>query len=70
MTISEIGVMIQKRREMLFLKQQDLSEMAGITTKTIYMVERGKGNPSLLTLQKLFTILGLEMNVQIKGTEK
>jgi DNA-binding XRE family transcriptional regulator len=70
MTIGEIGTIIQQRREILFLKQEDLSEMAGVTTKTIYMIEKGKGNPSVLTLQKLFSILGLQMNVQVKRTEE
>jgi DNA-binding XRE family transcriptional regulator len=70
MTIGEIGTIIQQRREILFLKQEDLSEMAGVTTKTIYMIEKGKGNPSVLTLQKLFSILGLQMYVQVKRTEE
>jgi DNA-binding XRE family transcriptional regulator len=40
--------------------------MAGISPKTIYLLEQGKGNASLDTLQKIFDVLGLEMSVRIK----
>lgn len=66
MTKHEIGHIIQKRRESLSLKQEDLSEMTGVTSKTIYLIENGKGNPSIGTLQKLMEILGLEIVVDIK----
>lgn len=66
MTKTEIGHIIQKRRESLSLKQEDLSEMTGVTSKTIYLIENGKGNPSIDTLQKLMEVLGLEIGVDIK----
>lgn len=62
----EIGQLIQQRRVGLSLKQEDLAEMTGITTKTIYSIENGKGNPSISSLSKLFEVLGLEMMVQVK----
>jgi y4mF family transcriptional regulator len=62
----EIGQLIQQRRIGLSLKQEDLAEMTGITTKTIYSIENGKGNPSINSLSKLFEVLGLEMMVQVK----
>ena len=70
MTHEEIGAFIRQRRETLLLNQEDLSEMAGITSKTIYAVEKGKGNPSLHTLQKLLSILGLEIHILIKRIEE
>jgi len=66
MNKTEIGHIIQKRRDFLSLKQEDLSEMAGITSKTIYLIENGKGNPSIDTLQKLLEVLGLEIVIDIK----
>ena len=66
MTKIEIGDIIQKRRNALSLKQEDLSEMTGITSKTIYLIETGKGNPSLDTLQKLLEVLGLDLFINIK----
>lgn len=66
MTKIEIGDIIQKRRNELSLKQEDLSEMTGITSKTIYLIETGKGNPSLDTLQKLLEVLGMDLFINIK----
>jgi transcriptional regulator with XRE-family HTH domain len=62
----EIGILIQERRLKLALKQEDVSEMIGISTKTIQNIENGKANPSLSTLQKLSEILGLALQIQIK----
>jgi transcriptional regulator with XRE-family HTH domain len=66
MTNEEIGILIQERRLKLALKQEDVSEMIGISTKTIQNIENGKANPSLSTLQKLSEILGLALIIQIK----
>lgn len=66
MTIEQLGLVIAKRRESLSLKQVDIAEMAGRSIKTIYMVETGKGNPSVLTLAKVLDILGLEFITRIK----
>lgn len=62
----EIGQMIENRRDALSLKQEDLAEMTGISSKTIYLVESGKGNPTIDSLHKLLEILGLEISVDIK----
>lgn len=62
----EIGRIIQQRRVGLSLNQEDLAEMTGITTKTIYLIENGKGNPSLSTLKKLLEVLGLDIHVSVK----
>lgn len=61
-----IGHIIQKRRNSLSLKQDDLAEMTGITSKTIYLIESGNGNPSIDTLKKLLDTLGLEITIDIK----
>ncbi len=66
----EIGEVIQKRRDSLSIKQEDLSEMTGITSKTIYLIENGKGNPSFDTLNKLLDVLGFEISIDIKKLDK
>jgi DNA-binding XRE family transcriptional regulator len=66
----ELGKTIQNRREYLSLKQEDVAEMTGITSKTIYLIESGKGNPSIDTLTKLIEVLGLEMHIGIKQVEQ
>ena len=68
MDLIEIGKIVQQRRAVLQLKQEDLAELSGITEKTIYLLENGKGNPSFSTMQKMLTVLGLEMNVHVKKT--
>lgn len=66
---SDIGKMIQERRNELELKQQDLAEMANVTIKTIYAIENNKGNPTIEVLKKILNVLGLEMKIQIKSVE-
>jgi len=65
MDLSEIGIYIKERRVELNLRQEDLSEMAGINMKTIQQIELGTGNPSYQTFAKLFNILGLRLTVDI-----
>ena len=62
----EIGHIVQNRRSALSIKQEDLAEMTGITSKTIYLIESGNGNPSIDTLNKLLETLGLEISSDIK----
>jgi len=64
----EIGQLLAKRRVELSLKQEDLAELANVTTKTIYQLESGKGNPAFSTLEKILTVLGLDINITIKKT--
>ena len=66
MNLSELGNQIQKRRKELNLRQEDLSEMSGVTVRTIYKIEDGIGNPSVMTLSKLCEILGLELSLNVK----
>jgi len=66
MTIAEIGKIINSRREFLNLRQEDLAEMSGIAIKTIHLIESGTGNPSMETLEKIATVLGMELLLQIK----
>lgn len=66
MTIEKIGETIKSRRQFLDLRQEDLAEMSGIATKTIHLIECGSGNPSLETLEKIGTVLGMELILQIK----
>lgn len=66
MKVQDLGKTIRDKREFLNLKQEDLAEISGVATKTIYAIELGKGNPSIKTLMKLLNVLGMEMIVQTK----
>ena len=64
----DIATDIKKRRMRLGISQQDLAEFAGVGIATVKDIERGKGNPSLQTLQKLLEVLGLEMTLRVRNT--
>ena len=64
----DIATDIKKRRMRLGISQQDLAEFAGVGIATIKDIERGKGNPSLQTLQKLLEVLGLEITLRVRNT--
>lgn len=66
MLLTEVGKSIKFRREFLNLRQEDLAEMSGITTKTIHLIETGTGNPSIETLEKLINVLGMELSIQVR----
>jgi y4mF family transcriptional regulator len=65
----DLGKIIQERRNELSLNQQDLAEMANVTTKTIYAIENNKGNPTLEVLKKVLNVLGLEIRIQVRSVE-
>jgi transcriptional regulator with XRE-family HTH domain len=64
--ITKIGNIIRQRRELLGLLQPQLSALSGINTRTIQLVEQGKGNPSLETLLSLIEPLGLNLELVLK----
>ena len=66
MNLMEIGLLIKQRRESLRLRQEDLSELSRVTIKTIHLIEQGKANPSIKTLNKIAEVLGLELLLKIK----
>jgi len=66
MDLKKLGKDLRQRRESLNLKQEDVAEIGGITIKTLHLIESGKGNPSLETLNKITAVLGLELVLQIK----
>lgn len=65
MGLSEV---MKSRRKALDINQQDLAEMSGVSLATIKDIERGKGNPSLETVQKILDVLGMEINYNVRNT--
>ena len=51
---------------MLNVTQATLAELSGVGLRTLKQFESGKGNPTLLTLQKLADVLGMEICMQVK----
>ena len=58
---------IKERREVMQVTQETLAELSGVGLRTLKQFESGKGNPTLLTLQKLVDVLGMEICLKIKN---
>jgi y4mF family transcriptional regulator len=65
-----IGDTIKQRRELLGLLQTQLAALSGVSSRTIQLVEQGKGNPSLDTLISLIDPLGLRLELILKEPSK
>lgn len=65
MVLSEI---IKTRRLKLNLTQVDLAEMSGVSLATVKDIERGKGNPSIRTMERILDVLGLELLCRLRQT--
>ena len=57
---------IKQRREMLQVTQENLAKLSGVGLRTLKQFESGKGNPTLLTIQKLTDVLGMEICLRVK----
>ena len=58
--------LIKARRTELNITQETLAELSGVGLRTLKQFESGKGNPTLVTLQKLADIVGMEVVLQVK----
>ena len=59
---------LKERRSQLKISQSDLAEMANVSLATVKDIERGKGNPSLQTVEKILAVLGMEMTYRVRQT--
>jgi transcriptional regulator with XRE-family HTH domain len=66
MLVKQLGETIKNRRKELNITQPHLSELANVSTNTLYKLERGQGNPSLEVLYKLAEVLGMEFTLEVK----
>ena len=69
MSIQSIGESVKIRRKSLGITQPSLASLAGVSTNTLYRIEKGLANPSIDTLQKIANILGLEVGLKVKSIE-
>jgi len=66
MHLENIIKTIKARRESLKVTQETLAALSGVGLRTLKQFERGKGNPTFMTLQKIGDALGLEISISIK----
>ena len=57
---------LKARRESLKVTQEQLADISGVSLRTLKQFESGKGNPTLQTLTKLASVLGLEVKWEVK----
>ena len=64
----DLKEVMKSRRKTLSISQLDLAEMAEVSLATVKDIERGKGNPSLATVNKIIEVLGMEIISQVRQT--
>ena len=64
-----IGIQLKNRRDHLRITQSEVADLAGISINTLYKIERWQANPTLESLEKLTSVLGLELTLQLKSLE-
>jgi transcriptional regulator with XRE-family HTH domain len=62
-----LSTTLTTRRKTLGISQTDLAEMSGVSPATIKNIERGKGNPSFETVEKILSVLGLEVLFRVRS---
>lgn len=70
MHYKELVEMIKARREALQVNQETLAELSSVGLRTLKQLESGKGNPTLLTVQKITDVLGLELCLKLKDVTR
>lgn len=66
MHFKELIKAVKDRRESLNITQGTLAELSGVGLRTLKQFESGKGNPTLMTLQKLSDAMGMEVALKLK----
>jgi predicted transcriptional regulator len=65
--VSDISNLIKKRRKILHITQEQLSDISNIGLRTIKGIETGKINPTLNTLNSILDCMGFEMFITLKS---
>jgi y4mF family transcriptional regulator len=66
MNLLEIGQKIKQRRKELQITQKDLSEIVGISLRSLIAIENGKGNPAFTQISKILSAVGLILETRIR----
>ena len=62
-----LAATLAARRKTLGISQNDLSEMSGVSLATIKNIERGVGNPSFETAERILSVLGMEIFFKVRN---
>ena len=58
---NNLAQMIISRRKELKINQDALSDLSQVAIRTIRDMEKGVGNPSLLSIYRVMNVLGIEL---------
>lgn len=61
--MNTIGQAIKERRKEFGIPQKKLAQIAEVNVNTLTQIERGEGNPTVRTVEKILEVLGLELTV-------
>mgnify|MGYP006431347043 CR=1 FL=1 len=61
---------IKERRKTLKVSQETVAELSGVGLRTLKQLESGNGNPTLITIQKIADVLGMELSLKVKSAIK
>ncbi len=62
----DLGKTISARRKVVGISQDLLAQIAEVGIATVKDIERGKGNPSFKTLEKICNVLGLDIKLEVR----
>jgi HTH-type transcriptional regulator/antitoxin HipB len=66
--MESMGQVLRERRKVLGLRQEELAELAGVSTSFVRFAEHGKDSIRLDKLVAVLHVLGLELSVTRKTT--
>jgi len=64
---SNLGDLIKRRRKMLHITQEELSNVSGVGLHTIKRIELNNANPTINTVMKILDMLGYELFINLKS---
>lgn len=67
---SYFGAAIRRYREQRGMSQEEFAEQAGLDRTYISGIERGRRNPSLLSIQRLATALEIRLDTLFAAVEE
>lgn len=63
--MKELGILIKERRKEFGITQRTLAELAEVNINTLTQMERGEGNPTVRTLERVLNIIGMTLTAKI-----
>ena len=67
--ISEGDLLAHMRKRVLKKSQEDYAAIVSVSRRTLSDIERGRGNVSIETLNRVFHPIGLRMGLTIRNTQ-